>query len=125
MAQVILIGEDWRSRALLRAQLIEEGLSVEAYELLSEALRSPPDASIGGASPSPPSLLIADISASVDAAAEVARLAPWSKWIPIWIIASRSAIQEKELRDRGFEAVLFRPVDIGELVERVKRRIRA
>ena len=32
MAQVLITGKDWTSRALLRAQLIEEGFDVEAYE---------------------------------------------------------------------------------------------
>lgn len=123
MAQVILIGEDWRSRALLRAQLIEEGLEVEAYESLGEAFPSSAEASAGGnALPPPTPLLIADLSASRDAAADAAQLARWSRRMPIWIIASH--VHEKELQDRGFEAVLFRPIDMGDLVERIKRRVK-
>jgi CheY-like chemotaxis protein len=32
MQRIILAGKDWTSRALLRAQLIEEGFDIEAYE---------------------------------------------------------------------------------------------
>ncbi len=117
MAQVILIGKDWKTRALLRAQLLEEGLKVEAYESLSGALEV-----LAGGSPAP--LLLADLSASSNPAVEVAQLAHWSKRTPIWIIASRSAVEERELQDSGFEAVLWRPIDVGELVERIKRRVK-
>ena len=118
MAQVILIGKDWKTRALLRAQLLEEGVEVEAYESLSTALEA-----LAGGSPTP--LLIADLSASSNPAVEVTQLAHSSKRIPIWIIASRSAVEEKELEDRGFEAVLWRPIDVSELLERIKRRVKA
>jgi CheY-like chemotaxis protein len=119
VAQVLLVGKDWKSRALLRAQLLEEGVDVEACESLPEAL----EASIGR--DAVPSLLIADLFGSSDPAVDVAQLTHWSKRIPIWVIASRSAIEEKDLQDGGFEAVLFRPLDVGELVERIKRRVKA
>ena len=38
MTQVLLAGKDWQARALVRAQLIEEGLDVEADETIREAL---------------------------------------------------------------------------------------
>ena len=41
----------------------------------------------------------------------------------MWVIASRSAIDEKSLQGRGFEAVLFRPVDLGKLVNQIKQRV--
>src|SRR5271157_2543024 len=58
VAQVLLSGKDWQARALLRAQLIEEGVSVEAYETVDEAL-----AHLEWCFPLP-ALLIADISTS-------------------------------------------------------------
>src|SRR5271157_1485571 len=58
VAQVLLAGKDWQARALLRAQLIEEGVSVEAYETVDEAL-----AQLEWCFPLP-ALLIADISTS-------------------------------------------------------------
>jgi DNA-binding NtrC family response regulator len=112
---VILAGKDWQERALLRAQLLEEGLDVEAYETAGEAL--------GGLGEVLPALLIADLTASDDPAAEIEALAAWSAQIPTWIISGRSLILGKGLKSHGFEMILFRPVDVGELVEQIKRRV--
>ena len=38
MATVVLIGKEWQARALMRAQLLEEGVDAEAYLTASEAL---------------------------------------------------------------------------------------
>jgi len=117
VAQILLVGEDWRTRALLRAQLIEEGLEVEAHESVGAALRDSENAALL------PLLLVAGVSASGDPAADLDQLARWSRKIPVWVIASRSVIDEKSLQGRGFESVLFRPVDLGKLVEQIKRRV--
>jgi len=117
VAQILLVGEDWRTRALLRAQLIEEGLDVEAHESVGAALGDSEDASLL------PLLLVADVSASGDPAGEINQLARWSKRIPVWVIASRSVIDEKGLEGQGFEAIFFRPVDLGKLVNQIKQRV--
>jgi len=114
---VLLAGKDWQARALLRAQLLEEGLAVEAYESIPDALASlKPGAKL-------PDLLIADISASDEPAADVQALSAWSRKVPIWIIASRSYMLEEGLRCRGFEMILFRPVHIGEMVDQVWKKL--
>ncbi len=56
MNRVLLVGKDWQARALLRAQLIEEGLKVEAHETVQEAVESLE------MSPLLPGLLVADLS---------------------------------------------------------------
>lgn len=117
--QVILLGKDWKSRALLRAQLIEDGIEVKAFDAVADAI----EAAAGDRGPAP--LLIADLAGSDDPTLEAAQLAYWSRRIPIWIIASRSTTDAGDLEQRGFEAVLFRPVDVGELVERIKQRVKA
>lgn len=117
MTQVLLAGKDWKARALLRAQLIEEGLEVEAHETVSAALESLAGSSLL------PALLVADLFASDDPSAELDQLASWTNQIPIWIIASRSLVVEKGLQGHGFEVILYRPVDVGELVEQIKRRL--
>lgn len=117
MNLVLLVGKDWQARALLRAQLIEEGLEVEAHETVQEAVENLE------ASPLLPGLLVADLSSSDDPSADIDRLTGWSKQIPTWVIANRSLIVENTLKGRGFEVVLFRPVDIGEFVDQIKRRL--
>jgi DNA-binding response OmpR family regulator len=115
MAQVILAGKDWQARALLRAQLIEEGVEVEAYPTVAEALEGMGDLL--------PALLVADLTESEDPTSEIKVLSKWTRQIPVWIIAGRNLTAGRALRGRGFEMILYRPIDVGELVERIKRRI--
>ena len=117
VSRILIAGQDWQARALLRAQLLEEEFEVEAHEAISEALATLPS------STDLPDLLIADISASDYPSADVEALSAWSRKLPIWIIASRTYIVEKGLRGHGFEVILLRPVDVGELVDQIKRRL--
>ena len=112
---VILIGKNWQARALVRAQLIEEGVDAEAHLTAKEALE--------GIGEVLPGLIVADLTESDSVVAEIDALAKWARQIPIWIIAGRDLIAGKLLRGRGFELVLFRPIDVGELVEQIKRRV--
>jgi DNA-binding NtrC family response regulator len=115
--EVLLAGKDWTARALLRAQLLEEGIDVQAYESVSEAV------DILEGRPRLPALLVADLAASDNPAADADRLAGWTADVPVWIIASRATVPAASLTGRGFEKVLFRPVDMNELVEQIKRRL--
>lgn len=115
MAQVILIGKEWQSRALVRAQLIEEGVDVEAYLTARTALEGLGDLL--------PALIIADFTECDSLEDEINELAKWARQVPIWILAGRDLIAGKLLRGRGFEMVLYRPIDVGELVEQIKLRI--
>jgi DNA-binding NtrC family response regulator len=110
-----LVGKEWQGRALLRAQLIEEGVEVEAYRTAREALE--------GMAELLPALLVEDLAESEDPAGEIDELAKWTRQIPVWIVAGRSLIAGKSLRGHGFEMILYRPIDLGELVEQIKRRI--
>jgi DNA-binding NtrC family response regulator len=115
-AGVLIVSRDWRSRALLRAQLLEEGLLVRAYESIRDA------ATVIGSRSFKPGLLVADISDD-GRQNEIDRLAHAVRLMPVWVIAGRATVNEAELRDRGFERVFFRPVGIGELVEAIKQRL--
>ena len=117
MSQVFLAGKDWQARALLRAQLIEEGVSVEAYETVEEAPAQLELCSVL------PALLIVDISASDHPSADVESLTSWAKRIPIWVIASHTLRVKGGLEGRGFERLLFRPVNVGRLVKQIQQRL--
>ena len=117
MTQVFIAGKDWQARALLRAQLIEEGVDVQAFETVAEALASL------DASEFLPGLLVADLSASDNPPADIDQLVGWANQLPIWVIATHSMIAEKTLKGRGFEMILFRPVNLGELVGQIKQRV--
>jgi len=117
VAQVFLAGKDWQARALLRAQLLEEGVSVEAFETVREALAQLEFYAVR------PALLIADIAASDHPSPDIDSLAIWARSIAIWIIASHTSIVPGGLDGRGFERLLFRPVDLGKLVEQIRQRL--
>jgi len=117
VVQVVVAGKDWQARALLRAQLIEEGVSVEAYETVAEALARLEFYSAR------PALLIADISASDHPSADVERLTGWARRIHIWIIASHTSSVKVGLEGRDFDMLIYRPVDMGKLVEQVRQRL--
>ncbi|MGH9405594.1 MAG: hypothetical protein ACRD3D_07140 [Terriglobia bacterium] len=113
---VFLVSRDWQSRALLRAQLIEEGLRVKAYLSASEAAESVGSKARGAA------LVVADVSAPA-ARDEIDTLSALARRVPVWVIASRTSAGEAALRAQGFEAIVFRPVTLGELAARVKQRL--
>ncbi len=117
MSHILIAGKDWQARALLRAQLLDEGFEVDACETISEAVATL------GTGAKLPDLFIAELSASDHPSFDVEFLAAWSRKVPVWIIASRAYIIEKGLRGHGFEMILLRPVDVNELVEQIKKRL--
>lgn len=138
MAGVLIISRDWQSRALLRAQLIEEGCDARAFTSAGEAaaLLSRPAVARrlkveSRRSRFLPGLALADISlvsdrAEIDDLKSLVRNLPAS--IPLWIIASRSDADEGWIEMLGgprLEKVLFRPIDAGKLIEEIKRRVQA
>lgn len=119
MAQVLLLGKDWQARALLRAQLREDGIEVEAHESAREANLDLESKQLM------PELAIADLASSDDPDSEIELLAAWARHFPVWVIAHPTLIVNKSLKGRGFEMILLRPIDVGELVEQIKRRVEA
>ncbi len=113
---VILAGRDWRFRALLRAQLLEEKIDVEAYEMPREALNHLTDLK------SLPRLLVADLFGSPSPKAELKLLSKWTALIPIWIILTHIFRTEESLEHQGFERVLYRPLDVAQFVKDIKKR---
>jgi DNA-binding NtrC family response regulator len=117
MAQILITGKDWAARALLRAQLIEEGFEVEAHEDLQTVV----DRLWG--SRDMPSLVIVDLFESRNPVEDIATLSHWAKLLPIWILAGHGTSGAGALEGRGFERVVFRPLDVGKLVQEIKQRL--
>jgi hypothetical protein len=118
MAGVVLVGKDWKTRALLRAQLLEEGVEVEAYETLQDAV-------LQAVVPALPTLLVADLTASDDIGADIHSFADWVARVPTWILASHSLQIARQLEGCNCERIFFRPVDVGELVSLIRQRVLA
>ena len=75
-------------------------------------------------SPFEPELLIADLAGSKPAS-ELNQLSAWTRRLPVWVLAAHGLGVEDQLEGRGFEAVIFRPFGIKELVDRIKHRLGA
>jgi len=119
MGPILLAAQDWQVRALLRAQLLEDGFEVEAHATVASALEGLE------ARKAPPSLIVADISSSDEPVSDLDQLAQWSGRIPVWILARRSLTDEKALGGHGFEVIKFRPIDLGRLIEEIEQRVRS
>ena len=141
MSGVLIVSRDWQSRALLRAQLIEEGCDVRAFvspEEAREALVGAEKSKVEGQESKgtvgnkfSPGLVIADASAIADRG-EIEELANLIRSLPadapLWLIASRGEPGQgwiELLKEAHLEKVFFRPIDGGELVGQIKRRIGA
>lgn len=118
MALILIAGKDWTLRALLRAQLIEEGFEAEGYYSFADAVDHLQASRIM------PALLIADLFASENPAGDITLLSEWTRLLPIWVLAGHSTPDEEVLESRGFEKVLFRPLDVGKLVREIKERLK-
>jgi DNA-binding response OmpR family regulator len=116
MKRVLVISRDWQLRALLRAQLLEEGIAVQAFEAAAEA----PGRDRDGL---PPALVVVDLAASDDPEAEARQLATWSASVPVWVIVGDDRAAEEARTLGRFEVVLHRPLDLGALVRRIKARL--
>ncbi|HLI30360.1 MAG TPA: hypothetical protein VKV79_04575 [Terriglobia bacterium] len=116
MPRVLLAGKDWKLRALLRAQLKEEGVEVIALENAREALNS-----LTGLA-NLPKLLVADLTDSSHPAAEVDLLVRWTSILPIWLVLSRTVTLSHAIDELGFERAIYRPVDMARLVQEIKER---
>jgi CheY-like chemotaxis protein len=117
MPRVLLVGKDWTSRALVRAQLLEEGIDVAAYETSRDALNTVTDLR------DLPALLVADLHDNPRPEREVDLLAKWRGLIPVWVITSHEFRIDRNLDQAGIRRVLARPIDIKRLVEEIKQRV--
>lgn len=115
MGEILLIAADWRLRALVRAQLLEEGFEVRALPALEVALSH---LSGGGERPG---LIILDTQGVEFDAQAVSELWQLSAQAPLILCEgawSRVDVCQEALTDAR---VLRRPFCVGDLVEEVRR----
>jgi DNA-binding response OmpR family regulator len=115
VGEILLIAADWRFRALVRAQLLEEGFQVRALPALEIALSH---LTAGGERPG---LIILDtLGVEFDGQA-VSELWQLSAQAPL--ILCQGAWSRVDVCQEGLAAarVLRRPFRVGDLVEEVRR----
>ena len=111
MKTVLVVGRDWKFRALLRAQLREEGFEALGFEGLAEAA-----AEIASSAP-PPAALIFDTGEAPPA--ELAQLPALAEKFLLLVVASAG-----ELLTIPETHILRRPVQLHQLVAALASRVR-
>lgn len=110
--QIVVVGKAWKPRALVRAQLLEEGYDVVAIEEIDELL------TYLNKRISKPSLIVVDTSEfnlHEDSVEKLRALSETSK-----ILLCVGAYDKANVDLTGFKYLLVRPFFIGELIEKVK-----
>jgi len=104
----VLLGAEWPSRALLRAQLIEEGfdvLATDSWASMRRALRP-------GLKPK---LAIVDINGRADPETILQGLRGLMKPARVLVMTALGAVPHERIESVGFR-VLRRPVVVGDVV---------
>lgn len=115
MGEILLIAADWQLRALVRAQLLEEGYSVRATTSLVPALGHLVH------SGQKPAVTIVDVQGLAVQASSLLHL--WQRTGQAPLILCGGAWDRESLAQEGLPPahVLLRPFSIGELVAQAQR----
>jgi len=109
MKTVLVVGRDWKFRALLRAQLREDGFDALGFESLDAAAeviaRSTPDA------------IVFDTTGALTA--ELAELPALSQKLPLLVVASAG-----ESLPLPENQILRRPIQLGQVIAALASRFR-
>ena len=113
----IIVVKDWKERAFLRAELIEEGVRTFAVERIGEAEEWLADPGVT------PTIIIYDTNNQDNASQDLKRLSELITHIPVLIITTSSEKRAKNLEGFGFKHIIQRPIRIGDVVQYVKEII--
>jgi DNA-binding response OmpR family regulator len=114
VAEILLIAADWQFRTLVRAQLLEEGLSVRSLPSLEVALA---DLLRGGEQPQ---LTILDVEEPHTEVRQLRDLWQLTNQAPLLLcggILNRALLERDDLPPAQ---VLLRPFRVGDIVERAR-----
>lgn len=112
---IVLLAAEWRPRALLRAQLIEEGFDVLATDTWDTMRRH-----LGPGSK--PRLAIVDLQGLPAPDRVLGDLQILMKPHRVLVLAAWGTVAPDEIRARGFN-VVRRPIQIGSVVAAARRAI--
>lgn len=112
MPQICIVGRDWKFRALVRAELREQGYEALGMETLDEVGQS---LACGEVSPA---ALVFDLSESDDPDRDIDTLRLLARALPVLLIASHSNAPALATAPEGI-TLLFRPLAIADVVNRI------
>jgi len=110
---IVLLGVEWRPRALLRAQLLEEGFEVVATDTWRAARRHLRPGM-------KPDLMIVDLHRLPEPERVLADLNVLMKPDRVLVLSAMGALSDEEIQRFGFH-VVKRPIAIERIVDVVKR----
>ena len=111
----IVIVKDWKERAFIRAELIEEGIRAFAVEKMGDADEWLADTKVL------PIIIIYDTNNQDNPTQDLKRLSDLASLIPVLIIATPAEKREIDFDERGFKHIIQRPIRIGDVVGHVKQ----
>ena len=114
---IVLLAAEWQPRAMLRAQLIEEGFEVLATDTWSEMRRLLRPASR-------PLLAIVDVQGLPDPDRVLNDLATIMNPSRVLVLTAIGTVLADQMQARGFR-VVRRPITIGDIVAAAARAIKA
>ena len=112
-AAIVIMG-DWKERAFLRAELIEEGIKTFAVERVDEAQEWLADPQVL------PVLIIYDTNNQDDPYQDLKRLSELISHTPVLILTSPAEKRAINFDELAFKHVIKRPTRIGDVVGYVK-----
>ena len=110
----ILVVKDWKERAFIRTELIEEGVKTFAVETMSEVEEWLADPSVL------PIIIIYDTINQEHPTQDLRHLSDLASRTPVLIITTPAEKREINFDELGFEHVIQRPIRIGDVVGSVK-----
>jgi len=114
ISAAIVVVKDWKVRAFIRAELIEEGIRTFAVERMCEAEEWLADPGVL------PIIIIYDTNNQENPTQDLKRLSDLASRIPVLIITTPAEKREINFDELGFKHVIIRPTRIGDVVRRVK-----
>ncbi len=112
--KILLAGGEWRPRALVLAQLEEEGYDVTAVDTWDEAELLLRKRAIA------PAVVIFDLEGETQSDAALSTLARLTDPARVLVLTASSTYDPGKARVRGFGHVLSRPYSVGDVVNAVK-----
>ena len=114
MNEIVLVAREWKARALLRAQLSEEGYEVVALRTIEEAMMLLSHGMLR------PSLIILDTMGQSLNESVLTDLQALADHAPILVCAGPFDLARFDFEGAGFANVLVRPFTVGDVVNAVR-----
>jgi len=117
MEQIVLIAKQWKARAFIMAQLLEEGYEVMALRTIEEAMR------LLAQEMTRPRLIILDTLGQSLSETTLADLRALSGGTPMLLCTGPFDLAWLDLKEAEFADLLVRPFTVGDVVNAVREAL--